>query len=262
MAAEPEVLVHTANGVTVLTLNRPAAANAITVSLASQLVAAVERVATDPQARLVVCRGAGRLFCGGGDLRSMVEAPTIGDALHGLTEIWHRAVLGLAELPVPVLTVVHGPAAGAGLGLVAASDIVIASDTATFSYAFSKVGLSPDGATSYYLPRILGLRRTSELVFTGRVLSALEAESWGLVTRVVAASELEETVRALVLLLAEGPTRAFAATKLLLADSGRRSLHDQLAAEARAIVAAGQSVDAAAAIRGALVGRAPVFHGR
>lgn len=262
MTVEAEVLVDAREGVTFVTLNRPAAANAITVPLATQLVAALEQVAADPCARLVVLRGAGRIFCGGGDLRSMVETPTIAGALRDLTDVWHTAVRRLVGLPVPVLTVVHGAAAGAGLGLVAASDIVIASETATFSYAYSKVGLSPDGATSYFLPRLLGLRRASELALTGRVLSAAEALDWGLVTQVVPAAELEGAVGPLVASLAGGPTRAFAAAKRLLADSGLRSLTDQLDAEAQTIVATGESQDTAAAIHARLTGQAPVFHGR
>ncbi len=176
-----------------IVLNRPAAGNTINEAMAEAFASAASDVATAPSARVIVLTGAGALFCGGGDVRAMASAPDGASAvIDRITSNLHRGILVLAEMQKPLVTIVNGPAAGAGLGLAVLGDIVIASDTAHFTSAYTAIGMTPDGGTSWLLPRLIGLRRALDMVLTNRRISADEAAKIGLVTRVVPHAELGE----------------------------------------------------------------------
>ncbi len=223
-----------------LTLNRPDAGNAIDVPLARALLGAVETVRADPMVRCVVLGGNGRMFCAGGDVKALHAA---GDRLPVLLReilaCLHPAITGLAAMEKPVISAIHGPAAGAGLGLAAVADIALAEPTAHFTMAYSRIGLTPDGGATWLLPRLIGLRRAQELALTNRRVTAEEAAAMGLITRVVPSGRLTEDVNALATTLARSATGALGITKRLLANADGAPLNDQLDAEADAIAVSG-----------------------
>ena len=222
-----------------LTLNRPEQGNAINTALADDLLAAARDAAADPAVRCVVLTGAGRMFCVGGDIAEFsASGDQAGPFIRALADTLHEAVLVLAGMAKPLVALVQGPAAGAGLSLAAAADIVIASEAAHFTAAYTAIGLTPDGGMTWALPRLVGLRTAQEMMLTNRRLTAAEAVSAGLVTRVVAAEALAEEGRKLAAQLADGPTAAFGSVRRLLAESQTAPLGLQLEREAASISAA------------------------
>jgi 2-(1,2-epoxy-1,2-dihydrophenyl)acetyl-CoA isomerase len=181
--------------------------------------------------------------------------------LADVTRHLHAGVAGLAALDAPVVAAVQGPAAGAGLGLVAAADLVIAAQSATFVMAYTAVGLSPDGSSSWFLPRAVGLRRALDLTLTNRVLSAEEALDWGLITRVVPDDALAAEAEALAGKLRDGPTTAFGAAARLLRSAWSRPLEPHLEAEALALVAQASGTDGREGISAFVERRPPHFVG-
>lgn len=246
-----------------LTLSRPDAANAIDLPLARALHAAALRCDEERAVRAVLLTGAGRAFCAGGDLASFERAGAGRPALiKEITTYLHAAVATFARMRAPVVAAVNGAAAGAGLALVAAADLALASEDAKLTLAYTRVGLTPDGSSTWFLPRLLGPRRALELMLTNRVLTAREALELGLVTRVVPAAALAGEADALARELAAGPTEAFGATKRLLILSATQGLESQMELEARAIADASRSADGAEGIAAFLARRAPAFEGR
>ena len=179
------------DGVARLELNRPQAANCLNAAMAADLHRAAIALRWDPAVRAVLVTSTGKVFCGGGDL---AEFGGLGDELPGhlamTTSDLHGALETFASMDAPLVLAVGGSAGGAGMSLVAAADLVIASTRAKFTMGYTAVGLTPDGSSSFYLSRAIGLRRAMELVLTNRVLTAEEALDWGLVNRVVAEDEL------------------------------------------------------------------------
>jgi 2-(1,2-epoxy-1,2-dihydrophenyl)acetyl-CoA isomerase len=257
------VLLDVADGVATLTLNRPDAFNALTLDLGRELLSAVLAVDEDPAVRCVVLTGAGKAFCGGGDVKDFVQnLGRIGTLVKELTTYVHGAVSRLIRTPKPVITAVNGVAAGGGLSLAISGDLVLAAESARFTMAYSRIGATPDGSSSYWLPRLVGLRRAVELFYTNRVLSAREAMEWGLVSRVVPDAELGEAVRRQARELAQGPTLALGRGKLLFHTSTTESLETQMELESQAIAASGRTHDFAEGVRAFAEKRPPVFEGR
>lgn len=255
------VLFDRRGAVACLTLNRPEVGNAIDLAMARALLDAAVACDADPAIRCVLVRGNGRMFCAGGDVGRLHAA---GDALPALLKeiiaYLHPAILRLARMEKPVITAVHGPAAGAGVGLAAVGDIALAEPAAHFTLAYPRIGLSPDGGATWLLPRLIGLRRTQELILTNRRVHAEEAAAIGLVTRVVPAGTLGDEAEALARELAGAATGALGRTKHLLLASAAAALEAQLEAESTAIAAQGATAESRRGI-GAFVGRtAPVFH--
>ena len=146
---------------------------------------------------MVTITGAGRFFCAGGDLKAMAAAPDAGAFVKGIADDLHRALSTFARMDAVVITAVNGTAAGAGFSLAVTGDLVLAAESAKFTMAYTKAGLSPDGSASYYLPRLIGIRRTQQLMLTNRTLTAAEALDWGLLTEVVPDAELAARTEAL-----------------------------------------------------------------
>ncbi len=254
------VLLDVTDGVARLTLNRPDTANAIDVPLAQALADATGHLATADDVRAVLLRGAGARFCAGGDVRAFAaDGDGLGPLLDQVLEPLHRAVRDLGQLDAPVVAAVQGSAAGAGLSLICGADLVIAGASARFVLAYTTIGLVPDGGGTWYLPRLIGLRRATELALTNRVLDAAEALDWGLVNKVVADDDLDEDTDRLVTELAAGPTGAFGATKWLLRRSLQATLSEQLGDEATAMVRAGESSDGQEGVRAFVEKRPPEF---
>jgi 2-(1,2-epoxy-1,2-dihydrophenyl)acetyl-CoA isomerase len=257
------VVLERRDHVATLTLNRPDAYNAFDLALGREIFHAVLEVDDDPQVRCVVVTGAGRAFCAGGDVKEFVESLNrIGAMVKELTTYLHGAVSRLCRTDKPVVVAVNGVAAGGGLSLVLAGDLVVAAESARFTMAYSKIAATPDGSSSYFLPRLVGLRRAMELYFTNRVLSAREALEWGLVTRVVPDAELKPAVDALARELAQGPTKAFGGAKRLFHQATWESLETQMEAEAQAIAQSGRTEDFREGVTAFAQKKTPVFRGR
>jgi 2-(1,2-epoxy-1,2-dihydrophenyl)acetyl-CoA isomerase len=232
------------DGVATITLNRPEAFNALNLGLGRDLFQAVLEADEDGAVRCIVVTGAGRAFCAGGDVKDFAENPQrIGILIKELTTYLHGAVSRLARTQKPVVMGVNGVAAGGGMSLALGGDLVVAAESARFTMAYSKIAASPDGSSSYFLPRLIGLRRALELHYTNRVLTAREALEWGLVNRVHADAEFPAALAALARELAQGPTLAFGRAKLLFHQSTHESLETQMELEAQAIAASGHTED-------------------
>lgn len=262
MQQDSALLFDVRDNVAHITLNRPDAANAMSSDTARELMHAALRCDEDPAVRAVLITAAGRTFCAGGDLRSFAaEGDNLPFHLKEMTTYLHAAVSRLARMDAPVIAAVQGAAAGAGMSLVCATDIVLAAESARFTLAYTRVGLAPDGSSTYSLTRLVGLRRALELALTNRILSAKEALDWGLVTRVVPDAELQAEAEALARQLAAGPTRALGAAKRLLRDGSTETLETQMELEARAIADMARSPDAREGIGAFLEKREPKFRG-
>ena len=249
-------------GVAKLSLARPDAANSMNLEMGRELMQAAIELDEDTSVRAVLITGKGKMFCAGGDLGGMSEAGDRAPAyIKELASYLHLAISRFARMRAPVVAAVNGTAAGAGFSLMCSTDLAIASDAAKFTMAYTAAGLSPDGSSSYFLPRIIGQRRTFELMLTNRRLSAAEALDWGLVNQVVPADELMATAEKLVGTLAAGPTNSYAVTKRLLVNSAYDSLESQMEHETRGIADCARSGDGKEGISAFLEKRAPKFTG-
>jgi 2-(1,2-epoxy-1,2-dihydrophenyl)acetyl-CoA isomerase len=238
------VLYEVKDAIATVTLNRPEAYNALNLSLARDLFHASLEADENRAVRCIVITGAGRAFCAGGDVKDFADNPDrIGIVIKELTTYLHGTVSRLARSQKPVLMAVNGVAAGGGMSFALSGDLVVAAESAKFTMAYSKIAASPDGSASYFLPRLIGLRRALELHYTNRVLSAREAMEWGLVTRVHPDVEFASAVSAFAQELAKGPTLAFGRAKLLFHQSTHESLETQMELEAQAIAACGHTED-------------------
>ncbi len=250
-------------GVATITLNRPDAANAMDIDMARELMHAAIRCDEDEGVRATILTGAGRWFCPGGDLKSFAEQ---GDSLpvhlKEMVTYLHAAVSRLRRMDAPVISAVNGAAAGAGMSLALAGDILLAAESARFVVAYTGVGLSPDGSSTYFLPRIVGLKRALELTLTNRPLTAGQAMDWGLVSRVVPDDTLEVEARSLATRLAAGPTRALGTAKRLLEDGWTETIETQMEMEGRGIAGLARTADAREGIDAFLHKRTPEFGGR
>lgn len=237
------VLVEVRGEVAVVTLNRPDTANTLDLAMGRELLAAALRCEADPAVRAVVLTGAGKAFCFGGDLCGMMggEVP-IEPYLKELTTHLHAAVARFMRMDAPVVAAVNGTTAGAGVGLVAMADLAVMAAGAKISLAYTGVGLTPDGGTSFLLPRAVGTKRAMELVLTNRALTAPEALEWGLVNQVVPDAEVLEKALELAGRLAAGPKGAFGRSKRLIAAS-LGALESQLSLESETIAAQAATVE-------------------
>ena len=246
-----------------ITLNRPDAANALDETVARELMQAAIRISEDRSIRAVILTGAGRMFCAGGDLKAFArQEARLPAHLKELAGVLHLAISRFARMEAPVIAAVNGAAGGAGLSLCLFADLVIAAESAKFTLAYTRAGLSPDGGSTFFLPRIVGVRRALELALTNRTLSAAEARDWGIVTRVVPDAELRTAVDALARELAAGPTLAIGGAKRLFHQSTWESLETQMELEAQAIAASGHTEDFREGVTAFANKQTPTFKGR
>jgi 2-(1,2-epoxy-1,2-dihydrophenyl)acetyl-CoA isomerase len=250
-----------------ITLNRPAVYNALDVTMARELAQVVGRCAQDAAIRAVILTGAGTAFCSGGDLRSFHAALTdgqggIGDRVGQTLGPLHEAVLGMTKLQAPVIAAVNGVAAGAGLSIVCACDIVVVAESARFTVAYTRAGLTPDGSATYFLPRRIGMGRALDLTLTNRTFSAREALEWGLASRVAPDADLTVVAGEIAAQLASGATEAFGAAKTLLYAGWTAPLAEQLDREGESIVRMANSPDGREGIAAFVEKRPPRFAGR
>jgi 2-(1,2-epoxy-1,2-dihydrophenyl)acetyl-CoA isomerase len=249
-----------ADGVATITLDRPEALNSLTIPLKHELLAALDRSASDPAVRAIVLTGAGRAFCAGQDLRERLEpgAPPLEVELR---ERYNPIILAMRGLEKPIVGAINGVAAGAGASLAFACDLRLAADGASFLLAFGRIGLIPDSGATWFLPRLIGAARAAELALLGDAVTAAEAERFGLVTRVVPAGTLLSDARALASRLAGMAPRALALTKRALEQSWSASLEEQLETEAELQGIAGATADHAEGVAAFVEKRPPRFTG-
>ena len=251
--------IATDGAVTTLTLNRPDALNALTAQLRRELLAAVNAASRAPDVRAVVLTGAGRAFCAGADLRGGSGER---EFRRVLTAEYNPLIAAIRALPKPFVAAVNGVAAGAGVSLALAADLVVAAEDARFVPAFGRIGLVPDSGLTRTLVRAMGRHRAFEILMGERQLTAAEAHAAGLVAAVVPADRLAEASRELAERLASGPTRAIGLTKRLVADAEDASFADSLAAEAALQGVAGRTEDHAEGVAAFAEKRDPAFRGR
>ena len=256
------LIYHLEDGVATITLNRPDAANALNLTMARELSDVAIECDESGEVRAVVLRGTGKMFCAGGDLSVFAEA---GDRAAAVVKQMagdlHMGISRLTRMNAPVIAAVNGTAAGAGFSLAAAADLVISVDSARYVMAYTNAGLSPDGSSTWFLPRRIGDRRARELMLTNRMLSAAEALDWGLVNQVVSEDEFEDAITTLASRIAGGPTLAYGQVKSLLNASFDNGLETQMELESRGIADMTRSADGQEGIRAFLAKRKPEFKG-
>jgi 2-(1,2-epoxy-1,2-dihydrophenyl)acetyl-CoA isomerase len=232
-----------AGAITRIVLNRPADANGMNDAMTRELADAARRCDV-ADTKVVVLTATGRFFCAGGDLKAMASSPLgPGPYVKGIADDLHRAISTFARMDAVLITAVNGVAAGAGFSLAITGDLVLAAESASFTMAYTRAALSPDGSSSYYLPRLIGVRRTQELMLTNRRLSAHEASQWGLITEVVPDDDLVARTDALATEMAAGAKDSGSAVKRLLLTTFGNGLEEQMEIEGRLIAACADSAD-------------------
>jgi 2-(1,2-epoxy-1,2-dihydrophenyl)acetyl-CoA isomerase len=248
------------DNIAIIHLNRPDAANGFNLQMASELAAAAARCDNDSSIRAVVLTGRGRFFSAGGDIKSMTgDAAGAAAAVKRIADELHRGISTFQRMRAPLVVAVNGVCAGAGFSLAVTGDLVIAAESARFTMAYTSIGLNPDGSASYFLPRLIGLRRTQELMFTNRALSSAEALEWGLVTAVAEDSQVMPRALGLARDLAAGSITSHGHVKQLLLGAFDNNLETQMELEGRLIAAAVGSENGQEGIRSFLEKRKPSF---
>ena len=257
------VLLERRGAAAIVTLNRPAKLNALDGELMADLDRITREVAEDGTVRAVMLRGAGRAFMAGGDVAYFhANLDTLEAQFQEMGQGFHASVKRLRTMPKPVLACVHGAVAGGGLSVMLACDLAIASRDAQLSLAYANIGTSPDGGSSFTLPRIVGMRKALELAFLGERLDADAACSLGLVNWVVNPEELEARASSILERLAAGPTFAYARTKALFNETWERTMTAQLDAELASFARCVPTHDFAEGTGAFVEKRSPVFTGR
>ena len=249
-----------ADRVATITLDRPAALNALTVALKEELLRTFTALADDPAVRSVVLTGAGRAFCAGQDLRERLQ-PDAAPLDIELRERYNPLILAMRRLEKPIVGAINGIAAGAGASLALACDVRVAAEGASIVLAFGRVGLIPDSGATWLLPRFVGASKAAEMALTGASLTAVDAKRLGLVAQVVSADLLLAEAQAIAGRLADLAPRAVALTKRALEASWTASLEQQLELEAELQGIAGATADHAEGIAAFLEKRPPRFTG-
>jgi len=251
------------NGVATIVLNRPEAANGLDLQMGKELFDASIFCSENIDVRCVLLSGEGKMFCAGGDLKSFATfEEDLPKVIKELTTYLHAAISRFARMDAPLVIAVNGMAAGGGMSLAVSGDIVLAAESAKFAMAYTAAGLSPDCSGSFYIPRLIGLRKAQELMITNRRLSAQEALDWGLVTQVTQDEKLMDEAGSLALQLANGPTKAFGEVKKLLLTTFDHSLETQMELEAQGITTMTNLEDGKEGISAFIEKRAPVFKGK
>ncbi|HYG43043.1 MAG TPA: 2-(1,2-epoxy-1,2-dihydrophenyl)acetyl-CoA isomerase PaaG [Bordetella sp.] len=252
------------DGVGVITLNRPDRLNSFTAAMHAELACALDTLESCAGLRGLVITGAGRGFCAGQDLgeRKPLPAGQRRDLGAGLREFYRPLVLRLRALPVPVVCLVNGVAAGAGASVVFACDVVYAVESARFVQAFSKIGLLPDAGGTWFLPRLVGSARAMGAALFGDAISARQAEQWGLIWRCIPDDALDATRTQIVATLAGGPTRAYGAAKQALQASAGNTLEQQFDLECELQRQLGYTDDYLEGMRAFGEKRPPAFQGK
>jgi enoyl-CoA hydratase/carnithine racemase len=235
-----------------ITLNRPHAFNSINLAIAKRLEQLAAQIEADTDIRVVVIQGEGRAFSAGGDLQTIgaaAESDTVAPVVGELLKHYHGFIAALRRMPKIVLSSVHGSAAGAGMGLAFVADLCIAADTARFTPAYAKIGVSPDGGSTVGMVGTVGTRRALQIFLAEDNFTAQQAYEWGLVAKVVPADDLKVATRRFAERLAQNPPAAIGGTKSLVYQAALTPTRQQLDAEEHGIIAAMQTEEFHAAVK-------------
>lgn len=261
MSAYQFLLFRQEQGVATISLNRPEVYNALNDEITYELQDAFKAVAKDESVRVVVLTGEGKAFCSGQDLKaaSGQEKRSFLDSLH---KRYNPIIRAMRTLPKPIVCRLNGVAAGAGCSLALAADVIVASEEATLIEVFINIGLVPDSGSSYFLPRLVGMAKAFELCSRGTRVKAKEAAEMGLISKAVAADQLDAAVKEYVDYYAQAPTKAIGLIKKMLNKSATSSLDEMLEYEAYAQEIAGSSQDYKEGVAAFLEKRKPQFQGK
>ncbi|MFC4246269.1 enoyl-CoA hydratase/isomerase family protein [Natribaculum luteum] len=261
MTSTEHLSVETAEGVGRIVMDRPERHNAMDEAMAANLATTIDSLSADDDVRCLVLTGTDGVFNTGADLSTFDGDETDADRLDAIATPLHAAVQALVDAPKPVVTGVNGVVAGGGLGLALAGDVVLVADDARFEYAYPTIGLSGDGGATWFLPRLLGLRRAQAFALLEEPIDATAAVEHGLATDAVPADEFDDRLEATASKLASGPTLAYAEIKTLLHESGQNDLETHLDAEKDRITDLADTDDYAAGLHGFLEKESPEFEG-
>lgn len=248
------------NGVATITLNRPKAFNSFIIEMAKEVQAALDSAAADAAVRAILLTGEGKAFCAGEDLNEAIDPQ--GPGMQRIVEETYNPIITrLRTIEKPIVAAVNGVAAGAGANIALACDICVATASASFIQAFSKIGLIPDSAGTFFLPRLIGMQRATALMMLGEKVSAQEAVNMGMIYKCFADEVFADEVQKLLLTLAQMPTKGLGYTKRLLNLSFAQSLEAQLLSERDLQVMAGNTYDYNEGVQAFLEKRKPNFKG-
>lgn len=250
------------DNIAVICLNRPEDGNAITLQMAREILEVATLCDQDPRVRAVVLTGSGNMFCAGGDLKVFAaQGEKVSLYLKETTQAFHAAISRFNWMDAPVIGAINGTAAGGGFSLALVPDLAIAAESAKFTMAYTKVGLAPDGSSSYFLARMVGLRRAKQLALLNTVLTAQQALEWGIINQVVADPEVLPQAMKIAKNLAAGPTLSIGETKRLILAGATESLESQMERESRAIAAMAGTADGREGVTAFAAKRPPMFKG-
>ena len=261
------VLFDVQDQIATITINRPEVLNAVNNDVRDRLIELTSRVESDGAIRCLVLRGTGDNFCAGGDIKmfreilqqdSEARRHQYRQFLHSV----HIALLTMARMPQPIIAAVQGAAAGIGLSFVLAADLAIAADDAKFAMGYNQIGVSPDGSSTFFLPRTVGLKKAKEISFLGERFDAAAALDLGIINRVVPRADLDSMVAEIAGRIAGGAPRAIGGTKALFNASTQSNFADQLEAEVEHFAACAATDDFVEGVTAFLEKRAPKFQGR
>ena len=253
-ASQPDAaaLLRIEGPIATITLNRPAAFNSINLALAQTLERFAAQIEVSDEIRVVVIEGEGRAFCAGGDLQTIGTAAddnTVTPVVGELLKHYHAFIEMVRRMPKIVLTSVHGSAAGAGMGLAFVCDLCIAAEDAKFTPAYAKIGVSPDGGSTVGIVGTVGTRRALQIFLAEDTFTAQQAYEWGLIAKVVPATELKAATRQLAARLAQNPPAAIGGTKSLVYQAATTPVKQQLDAEEHKIITAMHTDDFKGAVK-------------
>jgi 2-(1,2-epoxy-1,2-dihydrophenyl)acetyl-CoA isomerase len=256
------ILLGRDNGLATITLNAPDKLNAVSRKMIAEIKTCWEELAADSSVRAVLLTGAGRGFCAGADLADPDrEASATADSGAALDKYFNPTIRAMRALPKPIVSAVNGVAAGVGMSFALASDIAIAGKSASFLQAFARIGLLPDGGSTWFLPRLVGEQRARALAMLAPQISAQQAKDWGLIWDVVDDAELMKTATDLARRLADGPTMALSRIKEALGRASGNTLSQQLDVERDFQRELGRSSDFKEGVAAFLAKRKPAFRG-
>jgi 2-(1,2-epoxy-1,2-dihydrophenyl)acetyl-CoA isomerase len=256
-----QLLYKVHEGIATITMNRPDKYNSVTREMALAMQTAIDRAAEDDAVRVIVLTGSGKAFCAGQDLKEAIDLdmPDLGQIVE---QHFNPLVKKMVKCPKPIIAAINGVAAGAGANLAFACDITIATGSAVFIQAFSKIGLIPDSGGTYTLPRLVGHARASALMMLGDKVSAQEAVEMGMIYQAVPDGDFEEVVLKTATKVSKMPTAALALTKEALHHTWTHTLEDQLDMELRLQVTAGNTQDHTEGVTAFVEKRKPSFTGK